>query len=296
MTRNTDNQRATINRATSGFHDSDASGVAPEARTGSGQCCSNSIDSTSHIAIRGSGRVPSRGTSRSIFRRPSEGYLLRAVEVKWLTLSVTTGPNSEFQRFIGQCTPSGRMEAFGDIRSKSTRHFWSADRSEPAWPCQQRSPRISAGKADSVGSSLHASLDVRDGLLRGPQQQVKSGGRSYREIEKQPQFNASRSDQASSSYIGQIVAPGNWLSSRTHTSLGHPVTTAGPETRHISMTATHPRFGGTIGTPARRVDALGVRDGVRALSRTTLEDSHLSLTHRQLRTSPCDLSRAALCP
>lgn len=27
-----------------------------------------------------------------------------AVEVKWLTLSATKGPNSEFQRFIGQCT------------------------------------------------------------------------------------------------------------------------------------------------------------------------------------------------
>jgi hypothetical protein len=26
-----------------------------------------------------------------------------AVEVKWLKLSVTKGPNSEFQRFIGQC-------------------------------------------------------------------------------------------------------------------------------------------------------------------------------------------------
>jgi hypothetical protein len=27
-----------------------------------------------------------------------------AVEVKWLALSATKGPNSEFQRFIGQCT------------------------------------------------------------------------------------------------------------------------------------------------------------------------------------------------
>jgi len=50
-----------------------------------------------------------------------------AVEVKWLTLSATKGPNSEFQRFIGQCTlaAAGNEAVIGvlGLRGRRNRQF-----------------------------------------------------------------------------------------------------------------------------------------------------------------------------
>jgi hypothetical protein len=55
-----------------------------------------------------------------------------AVEVKWLTLSATKGPNSEFQRFIGQCTlaAAGNEAVIGvlGLRGRRNRQFDAHER------------------------------------------------------------------------------------------------------------------------------------------------------------------------
>lgn len=55
-----------------------------------------------------------------------------AIEVKWLTLSTNKGPNSEFQRFIGQCTlaAAGNEAVIGvlGLRGRRNRQFDAHER------------------------------------------------------------------------------------------------------------------------------------------------------------------------